>query len=279
MAFLEVNDLTMRVDGDARTIVDGVSFDVGAGEVFALIGPSGSGKTSILRLLAGFERPAVGGIVLDGRVLEATDRHVPPERRGIGFVFQDLALFPHLTVLENVAFGLRKLPREARRRRALEILEQVEIAALATQSPQDLSGGEQQRVAIARALAPYPRLILLDEPFANLDPSLRDDVRTRVHRIIKEQAMTAIMVTHDHSEAMSVAERIGVVRAGRIEQVGVPSELYRHPRTAFVTGFLGGDSIFRARPREQGRRSRKTGTGGPAPGSEARLGPGELPGN
>jgi iron(III) transport system ATP-binding protein len=188
--------------------------------------------------------------VFDGKVLEDLGVHVTPERRGIGFVFQDLALFPHLSVLDNVSFGLTKLPRERRRNRALEMLDSVRLTDMAARYPHQLSGGEQQRVALARAMAPNPRLILLDEPFANLDPSLRDDVRVRVRDILKAEKMTAVLVTHDHAEAMSIAERIGVMRCGRLEQVGVPKELFQQPQTSFVSEFLGGNTIFRTVTRE-----------------------------
>jgi iron(III) transport system ATP-binding protein len=245
MAILRVENISAQIKGGPALIINSLGFEVDTGEIFALIGPSGAGKTTTLRLIAGFEQPFQGRIVFDGRVLEDLGVHVPPERRGIGFVFQDLALFPHLSVMENVTFGLNRLPKGRRKSRALEMLEAVRLEGMGHRRPHELSGGEQQRVALARAMAPSPRLVLLDEPFANLDPSLRDDVRAGVREILKSERMTAVLVTHDHSEAMIVAERIGVMRAGHLEQVGVPRELYQQPATTFVSEFLGRKSIFR----------------------------------
>lgn len=244
MSILRVENVSAQIKGDVALVLDSLSFEVLNGEIFALIGPSGSGKTTTLRIIAGFEQPFVGRIVLDGRVLEDLGVHVPPERRGIGFVFQDLALFPHLSVMANVTFGLTRLSRDRRKTRAMEMLEAVHLTHKADRRPHELSGGEQQRVALARAMAPSPRLILLDEPFANLDPSLRDDVRVRVREIVKAERMTAVLVTHDHTEAMTVAERIGVMREGSLEQIGFPRELYQAPQTPFVSEFLGRNAIF-----------------------------------
>jgi iron(III) transport system ATP-binding protein len=246
MSLLRVENMSMQVTPGSTRLVDSLSFNVNPGEIFALIGPSGSGKTTTLRLVAGFEQPFQGRIVLDGRVLEDLGIHVTPERRGIGFVFQDLALFPHLTVADNVAFGLHKLPKNRRRARVLEMLEVVCMTDKIDRRPHELSGGEQQRVALARAMAPSPRLLLLDEPFANLDPSLRDDLRVRIHAIIKDEKITAVLVTHDHAEAMSIADRIGVMRGGRLEQVGVPREIYQQPQSKFVSDFIGGRSPLRS---------------------------------
>jgi len=244
MSILRVENVSAQIKGEVALVLDSLSFEVLNGEIFALIGPSGSGKTTTLRIIAGFEQPFQGRIVLDGRVLEHLGVHVPPERRGIGFVFQDLALFPHLSVMANVTFGLTRLSRDRRKIRAMEMLETVQLADKADRHPHELSGGEQQRVALARAMAPSPRLILLDEPFANLDPSLRDDVRGRVREIVKAERMTAVLVTHDHAEAIIIAERIGVMRDGSLEQIGVPRELYESPQTPFVSEFLGRNSIF-----------------------------------
>ncbi len=252
MAILRVENISAQIKGRPALIINSLGFEVNTGEIFGLIGPSGSGKTTTLRLIAGFEQPFEGRIVFDGRVLEDLGVHVTPERRGIGFVFQDLALFPHLSVLENVTFGLNRLPRDRRRSRALEVLDAVRLAGMEERRPHELSGGEQQRVALARAMAPSPRLILLDEPFANLDPSLRDDVRARVREILKSERMTAVLVTHDHAEAMNIAERIGVMRQGHLEQVGMPKDLYQRPTTSFVSEFLGRKTIFRTVAHEGG---------------------------
>ncbi len=245
MALLRVENISMQARDGTALLIHSLSFDVNPGEIFALLGPSGSGKTTTLRLIAGFEQPYRGRIVLDGRVLEDLGLHVTPEHRGIGFVFQDLALFPHLTVAENVMFGLTKLSRDRRKSRTEEMLVAVRLTALADRYPHGLSGGEQQRVALARTLAPGPRLVLLDEPFASLDPSLRDDVRVQVQNIIKAEKMTAVLVTHDHVEAMSIAERVGVMRDGHLDQVGTPQELYQNPQTPFVSEFLGRNSLLR----------------------------------
>lgn len=249
MPILRIENISMQVKPGADLLVDSLSFSVNTGEIFALIGPSGAGKTTTLRLVAGFEQPFHGRIVFDGRVLEDLGVHVNPERRGIGFVFQDLALFPHLTVEDNVAFGLQRIPRQRRRERVQYMLEAVHMTAMASRYPSELSGGEQQRIALARAMAPSPRLLLLDEPFANLDRPLRDDLHVRVQSIIKEERVTAVFVTHDLAEAMSIADRIGVMRVGRLEQVGLPHELYLQPQSEFVSEFVGGDGLFLGRAR------------------------------
>ena len=251
MPFLVVEELTKRLNG-GNPVVDALGFELVKGETFALVGPSGSGKTTTLRLIAGFERPDHGRIVLDGDLLNHYDVCVAPEHREIGFVFQDLALFPHLSVVDNVTFGLNHLARKQRRTRAMEMLDAVRIAHLAGRRPHELSGGEQQRVAIARAVAPRPRLILFDEPFASLDPSLRDDVRACVQGVVAEEHMTAILVTHDHAEAFSSAKRVGVMCDGRLEQVGEPKDLLQHPSSSFVAEFLGATDMLK--PIDDGRR-------------------------
>ncbi|MCI0451695.1 MAG: ABC transporter ATP-binding protein [Candidatus Latescibacteria bacterium] len=244
MLLLLVEDLFLRYRGQAHPAVDGLSFSVERGEIFALLGPSGSGKTSTLRMIAGFERPERGRIVLDGRVIAGDGEFVPPERRNVGFVFQEFALFPHLTVMENVMFGLHGLPRDERAARAMEILERAQIAEHAGRYPRQLSGGQQQRVALARAMAPRPHVILMDEPFGSLDPDLREDARRKIRGVFREHEMSAVFVTHDQTEALGFADRIGVMRDGRIEQVGTPEELYNKPRTRFVAAFIGGANIL-----------------------------------
>jgi iron(III) transport system ATP-binding protein len=244
MALLAVENLHLRYRDQARDALDGVSFAMERGEIFALLGPSGSGKTSTLRVIAGFERPRSGRVVLDGRVIEGEGAFVAPEHRNVGFVFQDFALFPHLSVLENVMFGLHDLPKTERRHRALEILERAQLVEQAQRRPRQLSGGQQQRVALARAMAPRPHVILMDEPFSSLDPELREDARSKIHRVFREHAMSAVFVTHDQSEALGFADRIGVMREGRIDQVGTPEELYNHPGTRFVAAFIGGANIL-----------------------------------
>ena len=241
---LDVSGLTKRFVPSAAPVVDRVGFGVAEGEIFALLGPSGCGKTTTLRLLAGFEDPDAGEIHLDGKRLCGPGHHVAPERRGMGLVFQEYALFPHLSVLENVRFGLRKLPRAERDARAREVLHLVGLNGYEDRAPHQLSGGQQQRVALARTLAPHPRLLLLDEPFSNLDALLRQATREEIRAVLKREGMTALLVTHDQEEALSFADRLAVMRAGRIEQTGTPEEVYHRPRTLFVAQFLGRTNLL-----------------------------------
>jgi iron(III) transport system ATP-binding protein len=221
--------------GDVRA-VDGLSLDVEEGSIAALLGPSGCGKTTTLRLIAGFERPDAGTISVGGRVLAGPGTFVPPDRRRIGVVFQDYALFPHYDVAGNVAYGLGRRPD---RSRVADVLELVGLTGLAQRSVDELSGGQQQRVALARALAPTPELILLDEPFSNLEAGLRERLREEVREILGEAGVTALFVTHDQEEALSLAEQVAVMRAGGIEQAGTPEEIYSRPASRWVAGFLG----------------------------------------
>jgi len=223
------------------TALRDVSLHVEPGELLALLGPSGSGKTTLLRLVAGLERPDSGSIEFDGE--DATSRSV--RERRVGFVFQHYALFRHMTVFENVAFGLRVQPRARRgsdediRRRVHELLELVQLEGLARRMPTQLSGGQRQRVALARALAVRPRVLLLDEPFGALDARVRRDLRRWLRQLHDELGITSLFVTHDQEEALELADRVVVVNEGRIEQVGAPDEVYRRPATPFVFGFLG----------------------------------------
>lgn len=220
--------------------VDGLSLVVEAGRIGCLLGPSGSGKTTVLRLIAGFERPDAGEIRAGGELLAGPGRWVPPERRRIGMVFQDFALFPHMTVGANIAFGLaRGRDKAAREARVRELLELAGLTGLEARMPHELSGGQQQRVALVRALAAEPALVLLDEPFSNLDPLVRRRVRTEVKQLVQAVGITAVFVTHDQEEALSLAERIAVMIDGRIRQTGSPAEVYGHPQDRAVAEFLG----------------------------------------
>lgn len=241
---LSVAHLTKRFSADAPPVVHDVSFNVNDGEIVALLGPSGCGKTTTLRCVAGFETPTGGTIRVDGSVLADDTTHVPPEARGIGLVFQDYALFPHLTVVENVMFGLRDRSAADCRARAEEALERVGLSAFADRRPHNLSGGQQQRVALARTLAPEPHLILLDEPFSNLDALLRQGTRQEVRALLKDKGMSAVLVTHDQEEALSFADRVAVMRSGHIEQMGTPEDVYYQPRTLFVAQFLGRTNLL-----------------------------------
>ena len=216
--------------------VDGLALEVGAGEIVTLLGPSGCGKTTTLRMIAGLERPDAGTIVVGDHVLNDLRLAVPPDQRRIGMVFQDFALFPHLSVAGNVGYAIG---RKAARSRVLEALDLVGLADFADRSVHELSGGEQQRVALARALAPGPDLLLLDEPFSNLDASLRERLRGEVREILSAAGVTTLLVTHDQEEALSLADRVAMMNAGRIEQIGTPEEVYNGPASHWVAGFLG----------------------------------------
>lgn len=235
---LMLENLSKAYPGAGLPALHGCTLRVAPGELLAVLGPSGCGKTTLLRLIAGFEKPDAGSIYLRGREV-AGGRWLEPEARGIGFVFQDYALFPHLTVAENVAFGLPHLGRKARRERTAETLNLVGLTIFAARYPHQLSGGQQQRVALARALAPRPQLVLLDEPFSNLDAALRTSTRKEVRRLLKASGVTAILVTHDQEEALTFADHMVLMRAGQFEQEGSPEEVYTRPRTAFSASFLG----------------------------------------
>ncbi len=218
--------------------VDRVSLAIGSGEVVCLLGPSGCGKSTVLRIAAGLEELQHGRVLMAGGVVAEAGASLPPERRGVGLVFQDYALFPHLSVLDNVGFGLFHMAPELRRRRALEVLDQLGMAASAASFPHTLSGGQQQRVALARALAPEPRVMLLDEPFSGLDARLRDQVRDETLHVLKSTGTATLMVTHDPEEGMFMADRIALMRDGVIVQDGAPAELYYHPVSAFAAAFF-----------------------------------------
>jgi iron(III) transport system ATP-binding protein len=231
------------------TAVDDFTLEVEAGEFCAILGPSGSGKTTALRLIAGFERPDGGTLELFGQPTAGGSTFVPPERRDVGMVFQDYALFPHMNVAENVAYGLRGGLRSGRERqgRVRDVLELTGLAGLGTRSVHELSGGEQQRAAVARALAPGPRLLLLDEPFSNLDAGLRARLRLEVREIVRRAGATAILVTHEQEEALSLADRVAFMWGGRVEQSGTPEQIYLEPETLRVAQSIGDAMVLRAR--------------------------------
>ena len=234
--FLEVESLSKRF-GDL-VVLDDVSLEVEEGEVLALLGPSGSGKTTFLRLLAGFETSDAGTIRAGGRAVEG----LPPAKRGFGMVFQHYALFPHLSVRGNVAFGLESAPGETSAtvdRRVAEVLTLVDLAGFEERRIEQLSGGQQQRVALARALAPRPKLLLLDEPLSNLDPELRERTRRELLEAIRQVGITTVLVTHEQEEAFHLGDRVAVLWRGRLQQVGSPEELYLEPANRFVAGFVG----------------------------------------
>ena len=236
MPELMVSDLH-KAFGSVRA-VDGIDLALEEGEILALLGPSGCGKTTTLRLIAGFERPDRGRIVLHGRDLLP----LPPEKRKIGFVFQNYALFPHMTVAQNIAYGIRFEPRHKERVR--ELIDLVDLAGLERRYPRELSSGQCQRVALARALAPRPRLLLLDEPLSALDAKLRESLRREIRRIQQEVKLATLHVTHDQDEAMAISDRMAVMHAGRIEQIGTASEVYSRPNSAFVASFIGRANVI-----------------------------------
>ena len=224
--------------------VDGLDLAIGRGEFFAILGPSGCGKTTTLRMVAGLERPTAGAVAIRGRDVTA----LPPYKRDIGMVFQDYALFPHLTVFENIAFGLRmrrwSSDQGKLRARVQQMLELIQLPDVGGRYPRPLSGGQQQRIALARAIAPEPAVLLLDEPLSNLDLKLRQELRVEIRRIQRELGITTLFVTHDQGEALSLADRLLVMRDGRAVQLGTPSVVYEQPRNRWVASFLGDANVF-----------------------------------
>lgn len=224
--------------------VKSVSFALERGQFMALLGPSGCGKTTVLRMIAGLETPDAGEIHLDGREVSGRSAFVPPNRRRVGMVFQDYALFPHMTVGQNIAYGLRN-HRASTQGRVAEMLDLAGLQGLDGRYPHELSGGQQQRVALARALAPQPDLLLLDEPFSNLDVALRTQVREEAQRILQDAQVSVILVTHDQEEAMSLASQLGLMHEGTLIQLGPPREIYEHPVSLWAARFLGDANLLR----------------------------------
>ena len=226
-------------------VVDNVSFSVAEGEIVCLLGPSGCGKTTCLRLAAGMEKPDEGTISLGGEIVSTASHVAPPETRHIGFLFQEFALFPHLSVYDNICFGLSDMAPQDQKARALELLKEVGLSGFADKFPNSLSGGEQQRAALARALAPSPRLVLMDEPFSNLDPQLRDRMRDLTLRLLKQVGAAGLVVTHDAADALRMADRIAMQANGRILQMDTPEAVYRQPVQAEVATMFGTVNFFK----------------------------------
>jgi iron(III) transport system ATP-binding protein len=244
---LELDGVTRRFGDEAA--VEDLSLSVREGELLTLLGPSGCGKTTTLRLIAGLDRPTAGRIHIAGVDVATDTEFVAPEDRDVGLVFQNFALFPHLSVEENIAFGIDDWDAEARERRVEELLALVGLEAHSEKMPSQLSGGQQQRVALARSLAPEPDVLLLDEPFSNLDVRLRVEMREEVRRILKEAGVTAVSVTHDQEEALSISDRVAIMNDGHIEQVGQPEVVFENPESRFVASFLGRASFITGRVR------------------------------
>src|SRR6266550_7744248 len=247
MANLEIENLTKRYPGVVS--VDGINLSAERGEFLCLLGPSGCGKTTTLRMVAGFLEPDGGAIRVGGKLLSSVQSVVPPERRNMSMIFQSYAVWPHMTVRQNVGYGLKmqSMPPPERASRTDVLLDATKLRAQADRYPSELSGGQQQRVALARALATKPDILLLDEPLSNLDANLRGDMRFEIRRLHDEFHYTSIYVTHDQVEAMTMADRIVVMNAGRIEQIGTPEDVYERPNSAFVARFIGGSNVLKVR--------------------------------
>lgn len=245
MSLLSVESLACAYG--TQSIVEDVNFAIEEGDIACLLGPSGCGKTTILRALAGFNDVSGGQIIMNGRTISALNRTLSPEKRNMGMVFQDYALFPHLTVADNIGFGLRNLSSGQRREAVKSVLKLVRLPDLSQRYPHELSGGQQQRVALARALAPKPSLLLMDEPFSNLDTEMRKSLSVEVRDIIKEQGLSAIMVTHDQDEAFVISDAVGVLSQGRLQQWGSAESLYYRPENLTVARFVGEGELFEAR--------------------------------
>lgn len=247
---LHLERVTKQFPAATHAAVASVTLTLEQGDLLALLGPSGCGKTTLLRLIAGFEQPQSGSIAIAGQEVAGT-AWTPPEKRGVGMVFQDYALFPHLTVSQNVTFGLGQKSSPAVTQRVREAIALVGLQGMEQRYPHQLSGGQQQRVALARALAPHPFLVLLDEPLSNLDVQVRLRLRQELREILKAAGTSAIFVTHDQEEALSIADQLAVMRDGRLEQLGTPEEIYRQPATRFVAEFVAQANFLPAQRREQ----------------------------
>lgn len=237
MSLLHLNNLSIAYD--TNTVVHDVSLRLDKGEISCLLGPSGCGKTTLLRSIAGFETLKHGSITLNGQTIADEQNSTPPEKRNIGMVFQDFALFPHLNIGDNIRFGIRHLKKKEQNQRIQELLLLIGLEGFENRYPHELSGGQQQRIALARSLAPKPNLLLLDEPFSSMDTELREELAREVRTILKHENITAILVTHDQNEAFAMADSIGVLQAGRLEQYDTCYNLYHQPSSPFVADFIG----------------------------------------
>jgi len=237
MSFLEIKNTSIAYG--SNTVVHGISIKLDKGEIGCLLGPSGCGKTTLLRAIAGFEPVKKGEINLDGKIISNKDKNLPPEKRQIGMVFQDFALFPHLSVADNIRFGIHHLKRSEQRQRIDDLLSLIGLEKMRSRFPHELSGGQQQRIALARALAPKPHLLLLDEPFSSMDVELRGELAREVRKILKQEEITAILVSHDQNEAFAMADKIGVMRDGQLQQWDSGYNLYHTPANPFVADFIG----------------------------------------
>jgi iron(III) transport system ATP-binding protein len=246
MPILSLDKISKKYSNSPKFAVEDISFTMEKGEILALVGESGSGKTTLLRLIAGLEHPDSGTLSLNGEIIVKDNRSLPANKRNVGMVFQDYALFPHMTIEENIAYGLHKLRKKEKKERILKTLQLVDLNEDPSKYPHQLSGGQQQRVALARAIAPQPSILLLDEPFSNLDSILRDQVREEVKRIIKKLGMTAILVTHDTKDALSTADRVAVMNNGKMLQNACPENLYENPATPYVAQLFGKYSTLNA---------------------------------
>jgi iron(III) transport system ATP-binding protein len=244
---LRIENVTKTFSQNTAPAVNNVSLILQQGDVLALLGPSGCGKTTLLRIIGGFEHPQNGCIKIGEKIVCKSATMIPPEKRDIGIVFQDYALFPHLTVAENVSFGLKNLSKQQLEQRVTEALDLVKLEALGKRYPYELSGGQQQRVALARALAPQPKLMLLDEPLSNLDIQVRLKLREEIRDILKAAGTSAIFVTHDQEEALAISDVVGVMRQGNLEQIGTPEKIYTHPVSRFVAEFVTQANFIPAR--------------------------------
>src|SRR5215217_5478806 len=252
MASVELRGLIKRYG--TVPVVDDVSLRIEHGLLVCLLGPSGCGKTTTLRLIAGFVEPSAGEIQVGERVISSPSRTLPPEQRNMSMIFQSYALWPHMTVAENVAYGLklRKLDHDTIRRKLKSILTTTRLEALADRYPGELSGGQQQRVALARALIVEPETLLLDEPLSNLDANLREEMRFEIRRLHDEYRYTTVYVTHDQSEAMTTADLIAVMNAGKVDQLGTPEDIYDRPQSEFVARFIGASNVIKGIARDEG---------------------------